>query len=231
MTEFFSTVEGVAETWPILESKNCLPKWVAQARLDYRNSNKMNSHIARCPGIIDVLTTGYIITAWHDIYVQAGDDIVSYAPGLEIEELLGKPPLQTQSGDSLAKHLPKRPWSHKHILKINTPWHIKSKQKFLMIPLPYTDEFVFESCTGILDPSISSEINIQGYINASGNINIRAGTPLAQLIPIGNSDNKLTIRDMNKHDAGWIKRRKFLNNMSFVLNKGKIKDAYHRYFG
>ena len=44
-----------------------------------------------------------------------------------------------------------------------------------MIPLPYSDEFGFESTIGILDPSISSEINIQAYINGTGVLKIRAG--------------------------------------------------------
>jgi hypothetical protein len=99
-----------------------------------------------------------------------------------------------------------------------------------MIPIPYTDQFEIESCIGILDPSISSEINIQGYVNGFGEFTIKAGTPLAQLVPLSNSKYDFVVRDKNEKDTTWLKKRKFLNSISFNLSKAKINQAYQKFF-
>lgn len=225
--EFFSTVSGLTETFPIIDSRKSIPKWMYSARQQYQN--KKEPSITRCPGIVELMTSGFIVPAWHDIEIHAENTISSYAPSSDLETLLGKPPLQTQDGNGIAKFIPKRPWSHKDILKINTPWHIKSNLKFLMIPIPYPDSFGFESTIGILDPSISSEINIQGYINGNGVLDIKAGDPLCQLIPLTEKTYKLVVRDMNTKDSLWIKKRAFFNNLSFILNKSLIKNAYDKF--
>lgn len=226
--EFFSSVEGVAEAFPILPAQKSLPKWVNLARQDYLQ-NKQSQSVYRCPGIFDIMSTGFIVTAWHDIEVEPGVEMSGYAPSPLMEELLEKPPIQIQMGNSIAKHIPKRPWSHRDILKINTPWHVKAKCKFMMIPIPYSDEVIFESTTGIWDPSISSEINIQAYINTNQPFIIKAGQPICQLIPITEKNYTMEIRDLNDSDRRWLKTRKYINNMNFVLNRGIIKNAYNRF--
>ena len=230
MIEFFSTISGVSDAYPILQAKECFPKWMKNARQEYAsNGDKRQSTIVRCPGIVDIMTTGYIVTAPWDMDIHSTTETMTTYLNPEMETLLGKPPIQNQSGDSIAKHIPKRPWSHKDILKINTPWHIKSKYKFMMIPIPYTDEFGFEACSGILDPSISSEINIQGYVNGYGVLEIKAGTPLCQLIPITEDRCEHTVRDMNDNDKSWIQKRKYINNSTFILDKSLVKRIYNRF--
>jgi len=229
--EFFSTVDGLTDTYPVTHSKSVLPTWIKTAQQEYSQLKNYDFHIARCPGIVDVLTTGYVVSAWHDIAVRSGpSSLETYAPAVDLEELLEKPVLQVQQGDSIAKHIPKRPWSNKSILKINTPWHIISDCKFMMLPMPYTDQFEFESCIGILDPSVSSEINIQGYVNGHGEFTIRAGTPLCQLVPISQQTYDLKVRDANDHDHKWITRRKYYNSIGFNLNKNIVSKAYNKFF-
>ena len=100
-----------------------------------------------------------------------------------------------------------------------------------MLPLPYPDTFEFESAIGLLDPSISSEINIQGYWNLQNQSHtIKAGTPLCQIIPVTEQSLKLVVRDMNYKDELWIKKKKYLNYFSFILNRQKVKEAYVRHF-
>ena len=229
--EFFSTVDGLTDTYPVIHSKSVMPAWIKTAQHEYKQMAHHDFHIARCPGIIDVLTTGYVVCAWHDIAVRSGpSSLETYTPDIALEELLEKPAIQVQHGDSIAKHIPKRPWSHKSILKINTPWHIISDCKFMMLPMPYTEQFEFESCIGILAPSISSEINIQGYVNGHGEFTIRAGTPLCQLVPMSEKTSELVVRDATDHDRKWITRRKYYNSIGFSLNKNIVSAAYNKFF-
>lgn len=227
-------IDGVAESFPIKKTQEVLPKWVYNAKADYMKSDKKDMHLYKCPGIFDMFTTGYVVTNWLDIEIKTNDVGFSVTiPDPTIQELLGKDIVQSQNHDNIAKFIPKRPWSVKSILKINTPWHVivPKNVKLLMIPLPYPDTFEFESCIGMLDPSISSEINIQGYWNVINNSHIlKAGTPLCYLIPITEENLNLIVRDKNEKDNLWLKKKKYLNYFSFILNRQKVKESYVRHF-
>ena len=233
--EFFSGVSGVAETFPIRASREVIPKWVYSAKADYvKNKDKRDIHIYKCPGIFDMYMTGYIVSSWHDIEIETdGDRFRITIPDAKLETLLGKQAVQEQTHLGVAKFLPQRPWSAKSILKINTPWHVMAPRgiKFLMTAIPYTDYFDFESCTGILDPALSTEINVQGYWNnlKPGKHMIRAGTPLAQLIPLTERNLEFVVRDATEHDRQWLDKRGYLNYIGFVFNRAKLRDAYERF--
>lgn len=227
MIEFFSTIKGVAESYPIIPAKKAIPEWVKSARNEMTNA----LNVAKCPGIFELFATGYVVQSPWDVEIVSTDDKLEAFLNPVMEELLGKPPAQIQRGDSVSKHIPKKPWSNKHILKLNTPWHVKSKYKLMMLPLAYSDRQDFESAMGILDPSVSSEINIQGYVNFIGRRTIKAGETLCHLIPMTNNRLDLIVRDMNKDDESWVKKKKFLDNNVFELNKNLIRKMYNTFIG
>jgi hypothetical protein len=132
--------------------------------------------------------------------------------------------------DAIAKHLPKRPWSCKSIIKLNTPWHLISGEKFLMLPLPYADEHTFEACPGTLDPSISTEVNVHLYWNKLGKTMIPAGTPLCYLAPMTSNSVQLEMREATKKDLDWLQKRHYINKMSFTLNIKKMKELFRNYW-
>lgn len=232
--EFFSSVPGLAETFPIKPSKEVIPKWAYAAKADYiKTKDRHEIHIFKCPGIFEMYTTGFIVNSWHDIDIETdGERFRMTIPDAKLETLLGKEAIQEQTHSGIAKFLPKRPWSCKSILKINTPWHVLAPKgvKLLMIPIPYSDYHDFESCIGILDPALSTEINVQGYWNnlSPGKHYIRAGTPLAQLIPITEKTLEFVVRDANQYDLAWLTKRSYLNYIGFLLNRSKLREAYDR---
>lgn len=233
--EFFSSVPGVAETFPVRASREVIPKWVHAAKADYvKNKDKHDIHIYKCPGIFEMYMTGFVVTSWHDIEIETdGVRFRMTIPDAKLETLLGKQAVQEQTHLGVAKFLPQRPWSTKSILKINTPWHVLAPRgvKFMMIPMPYTDYFDFESCIGILDPALSTEINVQGYWNnlTPGKHFIKAGTPMAQLIPITERNLDFVVRDATDGDRQWLTKRTYLNYIGFVFNRNKLRDAYERF--
>lgn len=229
--EFFSTIAGVTEFFPVLPAQDCLPNWVSQCRDDYLKSDKRSIHIYRCPGIFDLMATGFVVTAWHDMLVETTSTAINITtPNEQLNKLSGKSAVSMQ--DEVARFFPKRPWSQKQILKINTPWNVLAPKglKFLHIPMPYSDFFDFESVMGIHDPAISSEINIQGYINrTTGSFLIKAGTPICQLVPLTEKGVTHICRDMNKSDELWFKKKKFFDTCTFVLQRNRIKEAYNNF--
>ena len=61
--------------------------------------------------------------------------------------------------------------------------------KFLFLPMPYPDHYDWESSSGVLEPALSSELNVQLYWNVEeGERFIKAGTPLMQIVPIWEKD-------------------------------------------
>jgi hypothetical protein len=103
--------------------------------------------------------------------------------------------------------------------------------KFLITAFPYPDSYEFESVNGILDPSISSELNVQLNYNVVNGVHIiKAGTPLAHIIPLTERNYDFVVRDATAWDRVWSKKREYLNNMSFVINRTRMKEAYERHF-
>lgn len=222
--EFFNTFEGVIDQYPIEPMSKAIPKWVRTARDDYvKDKQYRRNHIFRCSGIADLYKTGYVVRAWHDILVEEVDGNMRWmVPSKEFDNAV-------QAHTDVAKFLPKRPWSQSTILKVNTPWHIISPVKVMVLPIPYADTFDFEACTGLLDTSISTEVNIQLYINAKRTM-IEAGTPLCYLVPLTDKPTTISMREATEKDQKWLKKRYYINNSTFNLNIKRVKDAFNRHF-
>ena len=233
--EFYSDINGVAETWPISRPTEHIPRWVNLVQNDYKQSDKLQSHLYRCPGIFELYKTGFILPAWHDIKLTTdGENYGWLLPNDELKQLVGSHHIaKVHSHKTIARYLPRPPWSHPSVLKLNTPWHIVAPRgvKFLITAFPYPDSYEFESVNGILDPSISSELNVQLNYNVVNGVHIiKAGTPLAHIIPLTERNYDFVVRDATAWDRVWSKKREYLNNMSFVINRTRMKEAYERHF-
>lgn len=237
--EFYSTIPGLVEACPIFEAKKYSTKWMSSAREDFikesKNSLSVPKHIFQCPGIFDLYSYGYIIPAWHDIVIKTNGDGSGFSWMIpeNLPLVTGDYNFVGKHIDGLDKHLPKRPGALKSVIKFNTPWNVVAPKgvKFLLIPLAYPDSFEFESSTGLLDPSVSNEINIQVYWYVkNGQHTIKAGTPLAHLIPLSEEKFELVCREMNNWDRLWIQKKNFFNNFTFLTNRNKFKDFYYDHY-
>lgn len=238
---FFSTIDGVADAYPIDHAKNFNFKWVSRAKDDYKSRlekevGKFN-HLARCPGIFDLMGTGFIIPMPWDMKIETNDDDpTNFAwqfPTKDIEYLMEGMPVEAHTSSGIAKHLPMKQGTLETVVKINTPWHaiVPDDVKFMMIPIPYPDEFIFESYIGILDSSISSEINFQLKWNLMNSIHtLKAGTPMVQLVPMTNEKFDIEVRNATEEDKQWLKKRRYLNNCTFVLKRPLIQSIYKKFF-
>lgn len=238
--EFFSTVDGLAEACPIIPASEYRAAWMKRAQSDYKDKIKKSegrlNHIYQCPGIFDLAKTGFIVPMWHDVAIEPheGGDFKYTIPSSDLIDLsFGKEIISRQT-TGVETLMPVRPWTFGPLLKINMPWHVIAPKgvKMLMIPFPYPDSFEIESSIGMLDPSVSSEINVQAYCNVQrGRFVLKAGTPLAQLIPLTEKNYELVVRNATEKDLKWERKRKFLMNYTFTLKRNLIKDIYYKYFG
>jgi len=225
--QFFNTYPGVIETFPIEQGTKALPKWVKSARDSYvQNKEPNKNHLYRCPGIADIYKTGFVVRAWHDFSVEADDDDVHVnLPS----ESLSNISVDVHKGDMIARFLPKRHYSSISVIKLNTPWHVISPVKLMVVPFPYPDHSDLEACGGILDPSISTEVNIQIYWNRpNSKTYVQAGTPLCLLIPLSEDTYEIELRYANDKDKEWLTKKHYLNTMSFITPFRKMKDLYEK---
>jgi len=239
--EFFSCVDGVADAFPIKPATEFNFKWVEATRRDYKEYVKKEvgrgSHVYRCPGIFEVMETGYIVPMPWDIRIETNGDDENFKweiPSADITNLFEAEIAIGHSPKGSTKFMPVRPGSLETVIKINSPWHIiaPSDIKLLIIPIPYPDTYEFENVIGILDPSISSELNFQLRWNVlNGKHTIKAGTPMFQIIPLSPERFDCDVRNMNEKDEKWLKKRRYFNNSTFLMNRPLIRRMYQKFFG
>ena len=236
--EFVSLIDGVADAYPVIPASAYKPKWTEAAYKEYKELKQQNpafNHITLCPGIFDMFKTGFIIPAWHDLLVRTNGDHKTFQwaiPEVDSLDIEGFSPIGSHM-DELTTLMPKRPHSLKGVLKFNTPWRIIAPKgiKFLMLPVPYDDQQIFESSMGILNPAISNEINIQVHWNAlNSEEKIKAGTPLCYMLPITDKDYELVVRTYTDHDLKWEKKKSFVNSSTFFPNRNKLANMYYKHF-
>tara|TARA_R110002051_G_scaffold310909_1_gene384394 strand:- start:2195 stop:2956 length:762 start_codon:yes stop_codon:yes gene_type:complete len=241
--EFVSEMKGVADMFPILEASQYKRKWVASAMADYKKSHKDNdrqSYFVRCPGAFALFRKGYILTAWYDVSIitKKGEEGFAWKLPIQgkLEAELGGNPIEAQP-DSIAKWIPKRTGQISSLVKINSPLHVIAPKgvKLLFLPVPYPEQFDFESSMGILDPSESTELNVQlHWYKEDGEVIIKAGTPLMYMLPLydGAEDIEVNTRDANGKELEFLKTVDYFHTFSFEPYKyrNKIKKLYKRFF-
>ena len=234
--EFFNSESSALDNFPIIESKNLKLKWVKRVREDFQNQieegtdkNPEFKHLSRCPGIFDLFKYGYIIPLLKDIIIKPkGKEFQFMYPDNVAHSSFG---IDWQSTELIAKS----PWSADFIIKIDTGWHVIAPKgvKFLLLPIAYPDTFTFTSTTGILDPSIATEINFQMYWNSTESETIiRAGTPLGHLIPLSEKKYDMVQRIMNQRYRVWLEKLNSLFTFTFwnyTIRKRTV-DLYNQYW-
>ena len=129
--EFFSTIPGVAEAFPIIEAKNFRPEWTKAAIKDLtdkkskvtNNDTGRFTHLAYCPGIFDLFKTGYIVPMWYDVNIKTQKDTPGFSwtvADKAFGTLSDMKFIDTHS-DRITDFIPKRKGTIGNIVKINTP--------------------------------------------------------------------------------------------------------------
>lgn len=237
---FFNHIQGLAETYPIIFAKDYKAKWIEELRKDYIKQTSSKSqdtrllHMYRCPGIFDLLKEGFYMPIWHDLNITTDGDKKNFRweiPSPWLQDQMEMPVLTVHAENT--KFLPYPDYSLNVILKLNTPWHVIAPKnlKLLILPISYPDNYDYIANAGILDPSISNEINVQLFWNKLyGKTTIKAGTPICQIIPLSEKKYELICRYKNAHDDLWEKKKKFIQNCTFWFNRKNIIQLYNKHF-
>jgi len=198
------------------------------------------SDIRQCPGIVQYLQRGYIIKSWQDINIETDEsgDTFTWESSTSRYEILNNhqyetsPHLNEKSiSPEVEIELTSFPQSQffdffprkntlKCVIKINTPWFVKLPKGYgaLILPVFHDNEERFTTIPGILLTDYLEKINIQLYWHNLGRENasvIKAGTPLAKIIPIKLEDWDLEVRKMNLFDMKKLNVFRVAHELNF----------------
>ena len=202
---FFSLEPGIAEVYPVIPTHTIKRQWMEGK--DKRCPFMGSQNSANCPGIKQLCRTGYVVTAPMDFIIQTNGDGTSFS--YEIPNQFSRHtnyisnhdpsqvmPLIDSPRDTLA-----------HIIKLETPWRVRASDDIVMLQQPvwWNNESRFQAVAGVFDPRYALQVNIQllwHELNTGeeGTL-VKAGTPLAQFIPIPRYTLEKTWYDMTVDTA------------------------------
>jgi len=240
---FYSSIEGIEKTMPIIRSKEYKHEWVRKAFDDFHeknlyvsDKNKKITNVTRCPGIFAIKNQGWLLRTWQDIEIVIDGDNYFWKTPMD-QRILSKNITDqqvTQHDNNLFfKYITNWPKnSYNGILKINTPWFADIPKGYLLYQFnpAYHDENRFTSLPGIYSHEHgAAELNIPMIFHSNnGKCLIKAGTPIAQFILFKNENidfENIYIEENKK----LIKKQKItaiFNNMSFKKIYSNITNFY-----
>jgi len=219
--EFFTAEWPARKYYPIRPARECLPPhWKDMPSAIPLRDWKMDSP-KKCPGIIDWMTAGYILSAWSDI------DVIQDKPGGPKAWLHNGREHSSEHPPGQCLNLLDHKSHHLGTIKLPDVWMIKTSPgwSIMLQPLWYWKDQPWEQMPGIMHTDFHScEVNMNMVLKTKENFTIAAGTPLCQIIPFKREDVHGVSRAMRMEDA---KRHQIMNKM-FEWTKNGFSKFYRQ---
>lgn len=240
--DFYTNVEGMDTTYPIIKASEVEMPWMgesrkrfATARKDFTKGKQTGAHM--CSGIVHLMQTGWVLTTWHDFVIKtyAGSDNFDWAvPSGAVNNAVNSNAVGSFAPNQFGDFAKLPPQTLKTVVKLHTPWrfHMPKGWGLMMSPLQYVNETRFSSSVGIIDPTINNELNPILYWHVlDGETLVKAGTPLCHLIPIKlDQEFDFVVRDRTEKEATWTNFYRLAYDSMFVTNRKVLSKAYEKFF-
>lgn len=185
-----------AEHFPIIPAKKFLPSWWEKTKRTYDRGGcpfksvvNLLGTIKNCSGVSSMLNAGFILRAWRDMSILVNPDgRVMFAGATESGSFDAHPK---------AQHENYRP--DLTFLKLVTPWMFEGdKTKFISVPPIYHDGLSGVDALPMGIVSFEHQESFNVFIGVKPReepyeIFIRAGDPIAHLIPLCDDEVGLTV--------------------------------------
>jgi hypothetical protein len=211
--EWITHTPGLVENYPIVPARQVLPEWFRSSDTKVGAGQVHGPHqqaqagsgtvvgpktysrdtkptIRHCPGVVDVLRSGYLLRAWTDIEVTTpapatgtDRDVFQANTGMRPDEIGGR---VNAFGPAMNQRLPLHPGEYAFALKVDTPWTCKTPPGWSLLfdPVPFDEKRPFRVVPGITDSDAFHVINLIVMWSHHGSYLIEAGTPLCWLLPV-----------------------------------------------
>lgn len=168
-----------------------VPKWWKEIprQVEISNIKPDPPTVKLCAPTMDILTSGYIVKLWSDIYVKQDEELkknnickVSFPNGLKYS------PISVWHTEQVSNYKYNVPDNfYKNVIKYNHGWTIKTPSGWSCLithPFGYNN-LPFYSLPGFVDTDIlNTDINTPFIIKKGFTGIIEKGTPMFQIIPI-----------------------------------------------
>lgn len=205
MIEFICRPELLGSIPSPVPAGRAIPEWFRRLdrQLPEKDAFGLQGLTAKaCLPFVDAMTVGYILPAAYDItvYSDSANNVVRFdwASSLPFE------PIGTHTSDQLGA--PNDPHSKSAPFKFINPWQLKVPEGYSVIfTQPYNHaELKHEAFSGLVDcDRFPTTVNIPFlWKGLNGKSMIKAGTPIAQIIPIKRKAalSHFTVRAANKDE-------------------------------
>jgi hypothetical protein len=193
----FTKVLQVHDAYTPQASKHFLPEWYKDIP-SYKDNKKMAygqdtgeavATLKKCMPVFDVITAGYIIPTYCDVWVTQRNGMPYYEwADVGLAPITWHPTWQTKGHPDSSDFIESP--------KFLNPWSIKTPPGYSLLVIPPTHHNLqIKILEGIVDTdSYTSPINFPFHLKSNSFEGlIPAGTPLAQVIPIKRDSWELTL--------------------------------------
>ena len=241
---------GIEETMPIIPVGEHKYNWIKKAVQHTKQHNSLHeTSMLKCPAIFQFKNKGFILRAPYDILLTIESDLkyrwnTSYDTTIhlqgtqpEVHQIAQKQAVTHHDTNALYDFMSSWPKdTMKIILKLNLPWTLRIPKGYdvLMTDPFYKDDDRFTVCTGMFESTMGIgllTVPVKWH-STQGEYLIKAGTAIAQLIPI--KKEKISHQNLNldtdknfRRDSNITflkKNENFLGNRNFGKFKEWIKD-------
>lgn len=222
VVDSFTSSKLVHDLFPISPTKKHIPEWWRRLPSSYPLENKNTLKdtaltIKKCPGVVDLFTTGFVLPLWTDLIVaiNAVDDTVR----LDWEFAARDPAWfislneYQQFAGAFNGQLVQA--------KITVPWFVKEKTgvKFALTQPTWFFEKPNDVVIppGILDFKYQNNINVNFFIDRNlSRLQLKAGQPLAHFIPL--TDESVEVKTHLVSDEEYKKLYQYAQPFQFTLS-------------
>lgn len=196
--EFFTQVETLPEVVPVEHGVRKMPAWWKQMPGTMPNQDpRLNTGTAKiCPAFPDFYASGYIVPLWCDVYFEFDHG--------KFRARTSAPDLFSISFHSAEQFLQFAPVSVQQstvaVLKLNSPWYLRTSPGYSVYQLPVFYEFDprFTTMMGVIRTDTHHSINQQLMIHEAKNFMLERGTPIAMYIPYRRERFKFEVKEVTK---------------------------------
>jgi hypothetical protein len=181
--DFFTEYEALPDVVPVEPGSRAMPTWWKNtpAAIPGADPHLHPGTVKVCPAFPDLYGTAYVLKLWCDVvfdYNGGKPRAKTSAPDLFNLSFHG-------SGQFLA-HAPQAAQrSVVAVLKLDSPWYVRTSPGYSVLQLPLFYEFDprFTLMPGVIRSDVHHFINQQLMIHARESFVLERGTPLAMYIP------------------------------------------------
>jgi hypothetical protein len=226
--KFRCAIPEVLKSMPI---KRCKPSdfnWFKKAIADLKNNKHLytdpinNGHTGKCPGIISVLSTGWIHRAYQEFVIKTDGTGSSFEWRSEIDQKRLKYGFMFQdyvhfhTPEQLDKYRPMDKNTLKTVIKIHSPWSVVIPEGYSLLStaVPFNDDTRFTAATGILKGTIP--LNIQLFWHRTNSLEVvKKGTPLCYYLLI--KDEQIEDELVEITDTEAVMTRYNMDNFNYPV--------------